>query len=403
MAAGKKIRKAYENINRDAFYKLDDAVKIIKSNATAKFDETIEIAINLELDVRHSDQQVRGVVERQRRNVLATVRLAAAENRKKAVPAVAPLRLLPVCPFTVSLPELMFSVNWQRHAFSCCLSGKGPQNDAVRHIFPFFQACGDGLPKPALQQLKIRADIRFILIRHSEARNSHDSLHEVEVLLIVIQQFIKVFRAVIVEIRSSLTSIPDGRDFEGIGIGNLPCNQGSSGVSGSDGTDRAIGCLEFKGPRCPSAQLKLGHERTEESCAHRDAKNGVGSCRSRVQHRPAVAVHTTSFDRISVDRVVIRKEQAASFLLQCAAFGQFRNNSGIDESLQGGNCNLTSFPCRHGVQIIVCWQLGDLRMPHPRIQSLQLQTGSTAVRHNDRIQCGRIENRWNTSRQHGHS
>jgi len=62
MAAGKKIRKAYENINRDAFYKLDDAVKIIKSNATAKFDETIEIAINLELDVRHSDQQVRGVV-----------------------------------------------------------------------------------------------------------------------------------------------------------------------------------------------------------------------------------------------------------------------------------------------------------------------------------------------------
>jgi large subunit ribosomal protein L1 len=59
---GKNLRKAYESINRDAFYKLDDAVKIIKSNAKAKFDETIEIAINLELDTRHSDQQVRGVV-----------------------------------------------------------------------------------------------------------------------------------------------------------------------------------------------------------------------------------------------------------------------------------------------------------------------------------------------------
>jgi large subunit ribosomal protein L1 len=59
---GKKLRKAYEAINRDAFYKLDEAVKIIKSSAKAKFDETIEIALNLDLDVRHSDQQVRGVV-----------------------------------------------------------------------------------------------------------------------------------------------------------------------------------------------------------------------------------------------------------------------------------------------------------------------------------------------------
>jgi large subunit ribosomal protein L1 len=59
---GKKLRKAYESINRDAFYKLDEAVKIIKANAKAKFDETIEIAVNLDLDTRHADQQVRGVV-----------------------------------------------------------------------------------------------------------------------------------------------------------------------------------------------------------------------------------------------------------------------------------------------------------------------------------------------------
>jgi large subunit ribosomal protein L1 len=59
---GKKLRKAYEGINRDAFYKLEEAVKIVKANAKAKFDETIEIAFNLDLDTRHADQQVRGVV-----------------------------------------------------------------------------------------------------------------------------------------------------------------------------------------------------------------------------------------------------------------------------------------------------------------------------------------------------
>jgi large subunit ribosomal protein L1 len=59
---GKKLRKAYEGVNRDAFYKLEEAVKIVKANAKAKFDETIEIAVNLDLDTRHSDQQVRGVV-----------------------------------------------------------------------------------------------------------------------------------------------------------------------------------------------------------------------------------------------------------------------------------------------------------------------------------------------------
>jgi large subunit ribosomal protein L1 len=63
MATGKRLRKAYEGINRDAFYSINDAVKIIKSNATAKFDETIEISLNLGIDPRHADQNVRGVVQ----------------------------------------------------------------------------------------------------------------------------------------------------------------------------------------------------------------------------------------------------------------------------------------------------------------------------------------------------
>jgi large subunit ribosomal protein L1 len=44
---------------------LDEAVKLVKANATAKFDETVEIAMNLGVDPRHADQMVRGVVSLQ--------------------------------------------------------------------------------------------------------------------------------------------------------------------------------------------------------------------------------------------------------------------------------------------------------------------------------------------------
>jgi len=63
MANGKRLKQAYSAIDRNAFYKVDDAVKIIKSTANAKFDETIEIAMNLGVDPRHADQNVRGVVQ----------------------------------------------------------------------------------------------------------------------------------------------------------------------------------------------------------------------------------------------------------------------------------------------------------------------------------------------------
>lgn len=59
---GKRLKKANENINRDATYELPEAIKLVKENATAKFDETIEIALNLGIDIRHADQMVRGVV-----------------------------------------------------------------------------------------------------------------------------------------------------------------------------------------------------------------------------------------------------------------------------------------------------------------------------------------------------
>jgi large subunit ribosomal protein L1 len=63
MATGKRLKSAYEAIDREAFYALPEAVKMIKDRAKAKFDETIEIAMNLGIDPRHADQNVRGVVQ----------------------------------------------------------------------------------------------------------------------------------------------------------------------------------------------------------------------------------------------------------------------------------------------------------------------------------------------------
>jgi len=59
---GKRLRKAYEGIDRNQFLALEEAVRQIKAKANAKFDETIEIAMNLGIDPRHADQMVRGMV-----------------------------------------------------------------------------------------------------------------------------------------------------------------------------------------------------------------------------------------------------------------------------------------------------------------------------------------------------
>src|SRR3954468_15202898 len=62
MATGKRLAKAREGVNREKLYPLAEAIKMVKERATSKFDETIELAINLGVDPRHADQMVRGVV-----------------------------------------------------------------------------------------------------------------------------------------------------------------------------------------------------------------------------------------------------------------------------------------------------------------------------------------------------
>jgi large subunit ribosomal protein L1 len=59
--AGKRLKAAREGVDREKLYPLGEAVKVVKSRAKAKFDETVEVSMNLGVDPKHADQMVRGV------------------------------------------------------------------------------------------------------------------------------------------------------------------------------------------------------------------------------------------------------------------------------------------------------------------------------------------------------
>lgn len=60
---GKRMKPLRKEVDRNADYSLDDAVGMVRRNATARFDETVEIALNLGVDPRHADQMVRGMAD----------------------------------------------------------------------------------------------------------------------------------------------------------------------------------------------------------------------------------------------------------------------------------------------------------------------------------------------------
>lgn len=62
MAHNKRLNTAYESFDRTKSYALDDAIKMVRANAKAKFDETVEFSMNLGIDPRHADQMVRGLI-----------------------------------------------------------------------------------------------------------------------------------------------------------------------------------------------------------------------------------------------------------------------------------------------------------------------------------------------------
>jgi len=59
---GKRLKSIYEGLDREHNYTLGEAISMIKAGAKTKFDETVEVALNLAVDPRHADQMVRGVV-----------------------------------------------------------------------------------------------------------------------------------------------------------------------------------------------------------------------------------------------------------------------------------------------------------------------------------------------------
>ena len=81
--AGKRIENAYKTIDKSKLYSLKDAVKLVKENANAKFDETVDLAINLGVDPKYADQMVRGVCSLPN-GTGKTVRVAVLAQGEKA-------------------------------------------------------------------------------------------------------------------------------------------------------------------------------------------------------------------------------------------------------------------------------------------------------------------------------
>ena len=81
--SGKRLKSAYESFDKEAEHEVDQAVKILLDGKKTKFDETVEIAMNLGIDPRHADQMVRGVVSLPH-GTGKTVRVAVFAKEEKA-------------------------------------------------------------------------------------------------------------------------------------------------------------------------------------------------------------------------------------------------------------------------------------------------------------------------------
>ena len=88
MAVGKRIRKNREGVDSNKLYTLDQAIAILKAGVPTKFDQTVEVSMNLGVDPRHADQQVRGVVNLPH-GTGKTVRVAVFARGAKAEEALA--------------------------------------------------------------------------------------------------------------------------------------------------------------------------------------------------------------------------------------------------------------------------------------------------------------------------
>ena len=83
---GKRFQQALEKVDRTKTYSISEAVKLIKETASAKFDESVDVAVRLGVDTRKNDQQVRGavVLPHGTGNTQSVLVFAKGENARKA-------------------------------------------------------------------------------------------------------------------------------------------------------------------------------------------------------------------------------------------------------------------------------------------------------------------------------
>jgi len=113
--AGKRLKTAREGIVRTELYTIEEAVELVKSRAKAKFDETVEVAMNLGVDPRHADQMVRGVCQLPNGSG-RTVRVAVFAKDDKAEEAKAAGADI------VGAQELVDEVQMGKIAFDRCIA-----------------------------------------------------------------------------------------------------------------------------------------------------------------------------------------------------------------------------------------------------------------------------------------
>ena len=168
----KRMTAAKKDLDREKLYPLEEAVTLVKNGATAKFDETVEVAMRLGVDPRHADQMVRGVVSLPH-GTGKTVRVAVFAKADKAdeakkVPSGEnlTLRTMSVCPWNIckSFPVLVshkpIDLSPPAEARSLLLGEKLTPKDITSWPFGFFRGLSVAI-----------SHIRTVLSQLPEKRN----------------------------------------------------------------------------------------------------------------------------------------------------------------------------------------------------------------------------------------
>ena len=169
MANGKRYAAASKTVDREKTYDLAEAVKIVKANAKAKFDETIEVAMNLGIDPRHADQAVRVMVELPS-GTGKTVKVAVFARGPKADEAKAAGADL------VGAEDLAEKINGGEMGFDRCIAG----DRAAQAVLDSLEALFHSHAADAEQESRHTLRIETVAVEShlARARRGHGPFHD---------------------------------------------------------------------------------------------------------------------------------------------------------------------------------------------------------------------------------